>query len=361
MPDTKPGISFDNDGVCGACRNVEQKKNINWDERNQELIKICDSIRGKNGNGYDCIVPVSGGKDSFFQAYIMSQELDMKVLCVCMQVHMQTYEGICNLNNLVEKLNVDLIKINVKPSIHKKLRRTAFFKIGNPNWSEHRIVFSGVARASLLYKVPLVVWGEDIAQEFGGNIDASQPKSSAENIDKNDLFREAEMVDLVGDEIPEDELFFYMYPNKELLKENGIQSIYLSYYKWWNGFENYQLSKSYGFIERREGNLSGNIINYDNIDEKLCEIHIWLKFLKLGFWRPTDQCCYSIWTGRMEREEAVDTVNRLNYEFPHEYLQDFLDYHEITEGGFWDNMEKWTNKDIFHKVNGSWRLKVEPH
>ena len=330
---------------------------MDWDARWKELERYCDGIRGKNGNGYDCIVPVSGGKDSFVQAYLMSEKLNMRTLCVFLQLHLQTPEGILNLNNLVDKLDVDLLKVSVKHSTHKKLRRKAFSKIGNPNWTEHRIIFSTVARAALLNKVPLVVWGEDIGQEFGGNVDESEALSSANNIDQNDLFREAELEDLLDEHIPESELFFYMYPDKDLLRENGIESIYLGYYKWWDGKEHYEFAKKYGFVPREIGPLSGNILNYDNIDEKLCEIHIWLKFLKFGFWRPTDQCCYGIWNGHMTREEAVEAVNRLNYDFPHEYYQEFLAYHDLSEDEFWETAEKWRNKEIFHKVNGEWRLK----
>ena len=168
LPSTKPGLKIDSEGICSACRSVEIKHQINWNERQDKLKKLCDEIRGSNGNGYECIVPVSGGKDSAYQAYMMSKVYNLRVLCINVTAHLQTYEGISNLNSMVENIDVDLIKINVRPSIQQKIRRFALFETGNPNYAEHHVVFAGVARAALYYGAPLVVWGEDIATECGG-------------------------------------------------------------------------------------------------------------------------------------------------------------------------------------------------
>ena len=143
------------------------------------------------------------------------------------------------------------------------------------------------------------------------------------------------------------------------MRRKKIRSIYLGFFHWWDGFKHYQIAKSFGFTGRREGPLSGNFLNYDNIDEKLCELHIWLKFLKFGFWRPTDQACYKIWNGYMKRDEAVQLVREKQYEFPDESLQEFLEYQQITEDKFWELAEKYRNHDIWHKVNGQWRLRYE--
>lgn len=360
LPDTKPGIVFDAEGICSACRSVARKHMIDWSARAAKLASLCDEIRGSNGNGYECIVPVSGGKDSIYQAYTMSHVHKLRTLAVVVAPHLQTREGILNLNALVTNLGVDLIKISVRPSTLQKIRRIALLKIGNPNYAEHRVVFSAVARAALFYNAPLVVWGEDIAVEFGGNIDkTASEEGSAEQLINNDLFRETSFEALLGSEIPEEHLFFYMHPDIDEFKRRRIRSIYLGYYHWWDGYKHYQIAKKFGFQPRQAGPLSGNVLDYDNIDEKLCEIHIWFKFLKLGFWRPTDQCCYKIWNGHMTREEAVKLVREKQYEFPGEYLGEFLEYHQMTEQEFWDCADRWRNRDIWHQVGNSWRLKHE--
>lgn len=360
LPDTKPGIRFDSEGVCSACRYIEKKKDIDWSARAKQLEAMCDKIRGSNGNGYECIVPVSGGKDSVFQVYMMSQVYKLKTLAIVVVPHLQTTEGILNLNSMVNNLNVDLLKISVRPSTLQNIRKIALLKIGNPNFAEHHVVFSAVARAALFHRAPLVVWGEDIGTEFGGNVSkSSSEEGSAEDLISNDLFRENSFEALLGDAIPQNELFFYKHPAKELLKVRNIKSIYLGFFHWWDGAKNYEVAKKYGFTARKEGPLSGNIIDYDNIDEKLCEIHIWFKFLKLGFWRPTDQCCYQIWNGRMTRAEAVQLVNDKQYQFPIEYLQEFLDYHQMTLQEFRECEEKFRNPNIWVKNKDQWTLKYK--
>ena len=359
MPDTKPGIAFDDEGICSACQSVEKKKRIDWEARAVKLKALCDQVRGSNGNGYECIVPVSGGKDSTYQAYMMSKVHNLKTLCINVTAHLQTYEGIANLNSMVSSLNVDLIKINVRPSVQKKIRRMAMFELGNPNYAEHRVVFAGVARAALYYGAPLIVWGEDIATEFGGNVaESSKNEGSAEDLIDNDLFQNLDFNEFVEGRIDANTLFFYNQPDKSEFFRKGIRSIYLGFYYWWDGYKHCQLAKDLGFMPRRQGCLSGNVLDYDNIDEKLCEIHIWFKFLKFGFWRPTDQCCYHIWNGRMTRDEAVQLVREKQYEFPYEYFKEFLEYHQMTEAEFRQCEDHYRNCDIWHKVKGEWRLKV---
>ncbi len=358
MPDTKPGVTIDEEGVCSACRSVEKKQNIDWDARAKELKDLCDQMRGSNGNGYDCVVPVSGGKDSQYQVWMMRAVHKMNVLAVCVTPHLQSAEGIANMNTMVREYNVDLIKILLKPSVFKRMRRKAFFEFGEPNWADHCSVFAGVARVAHMYRIPLAVWGEDIAVEFGGTT-SKKAVSSAENLIKNDLIKDRKVEYFYDDLVKANTTVFYHHPSAEELKTRDIKSIYLGYYDDWDGKKHYDLCRLYGFTGRKAGPLAGNIIDYDNIDEKLCEINIWFKFLKFGFWRPTDQCCYQIWNGRMSRKEAVELVNAKQYEFPGEYLQEFLEFHDITEKEFMETVEKFRNKEIWHKVNGEWRLKVD--
>ena len=217
-------------------------------------------------------------------------------------------------------------------------------------------MFAGVARAAIFYNIPLVVWGEDIGVEFGGN--STSLNGSADDLINNDLFRETGFEELIGDVVEDKELFFYQHPDIEEVRRRKIRSIYLGYFHWWDGTKHYEVAQKFGFHGRKAGPLSGNVLNYDNIDEKLCEVHIWLKFLKFGFWRPTDQCCYKIWNGYMTREEAVKLVNEKQYEFPKEYFKEFLEFGQITEAKFWQVAERWRNLDIWHQVDGNWRLKV---
>lgn len=356
MPDTKPGVVLDERGYCNACRTKELKASIDWKARFEQLSELVAEIKAANNPFYDCIVAVSGGKDSWYQALILAERFGLKTLCVTLATHLPTTEGIANLNNMIKDLNVDHMKITLKPSVFREIRRRCFLRQGEPNWAEHCAMFASVVNTALIYDVPLVIWGEDIAFEFGG-LQRQESKPSALAIDKNDLVKGKTIFDWLDDDISKRDVFFYQYPDYQKLKEAGIKSIYLGHYIKWDGRKHYNAVKERGFTGRALGPLSGNYIDYDNIDEKLCEINIWFKYLKFGFWRSTDQCCYDIWNDRLSRDEAVDIVLRLSDEFPREYFHDFLRFHKLSEQEFWDTVEKFRNKNIWEQAGERWRMK----
>ena len=358
MPDTKPGIVLDERGYCNACRTKEIKEKIDWADRWSQLEAIVEEIRKKDNPFYDCIVPVSGGKDSWYQAAMLADHFKLKVLCVTLAAHMPTTEGIANLNNMIKDLNVDHMKITIKPSVFRKIRQKCFLRQGEPNWAEHSAMFSSVINTALIYEVPLVVWGEDIAFEFGG-LQRSESKPSALEINSSDLVKEKTILDWLDDDVSERDVFFYKYPEVKRLEEAGIQSIYLGHFARWDGRKNYEFVKKRGFMSRIGGPLPGNYLDYDNIDEKLCEINIYFKYLKFGFWRATDQTCYDIWNDRLTREEAVPIVNKLQAESPLTYIDDFLDFHKITREEFDETVERFRNRDIWEVVGNEWQLKYK--
>ena len=357
MPNTKPGVYLDSDGICNACRSQKVKATINWNDRYKELELITEEVRKENHNFYDCIVPVSGGKDSWMQALTLSHTLGLKTLCVTLSNHLPTTEGISNLNNMIKDLNVDHMKIDLKPSFYREIRKRCTVEQGEPNWAEHCAVFSSVVNIAVIYDVPLIVWGEDIAFEFGGG-QRQKSSSSALEINKSDLNKEGKVIDdWLGDDLSARDTFFYKYPEYDILEEANIKSIYLGHYINWYGRKNFEIVKERGFTGRKEGPLSGNYIAYDNIDEKLCEINIWFKYLKFGFWRSTDQTSYDIWNQRLSRSDAIKAVNKLSEEFPEEYFQDFLRFHNISEPEFWQIADKFRNKDIWEFSENQWNLK----
>ena len=252
-------------------------------------------------------------------------------------------------------LNVDHIKVTIKPSVFRQIRRKCFVRQGEPNWAEHCAMFSSVVNTALIYEVPLVVWGEDIAFEFGGQ-QRSDSSPTAIEIDKSDLTKEKTIFDWLDDDVSERDIFFYKYPDYEKLKSAGVKSIYLGHFLKWYGRQNYEFVKKRGFVGRKLGPLPGNYLDYDNIDEKLCEINIWFKYLKFGFWRPTDQTCYDIWNDKLDREDAVTIVKSLQDQKPFNDLEDFLLFHMLTMDEFNEVVERFRNKDIWSYESGEWQL-----
>nr|ELN8688724.1 pseudaminic acid biosynthesis protein PseA [Campylobacter coli] len=233
MPDTKPDLHFDEEGVCDACRSQEVKnQNINWQEREKEFFELIKKY--KKHPVYDCVIGVSGGKDSTFQVVKML-ELGLNPLCVCFEPSVPTKIGRKNLDNL-NHLGVDLIHIKRDPKVYQKLAREAFIRTGDNEWQNHLGIFTSVPRIAVNFGVPLIIWGESPQIEYGG------PASSK---NKNILGREwlEEFGGLLGNRasdmlgvngIAEKDLFLYTYPSDEELQRVGVTGLFLGYYFKWD-------------------------------------------------------------------------------------------------------------------------------
>ncbi len=212
MPDTKPDLYFDEEGVCSACKFYEERKAINWDIRKKELESILRKYRDRGGNNWDCIVPVSGGKDSTFQV-ISVLNLGMNPLCVTATTCDLSAIGRSNIEN-IKKLGVDYIEMSPNPLIRAKLNRIGLKTIGDISWPEHVGMFTIPVRAAVQYKVPLIIWGENSQNEYGG------PASAAKNNVLNRRWLEEfggllglRVSDMIGnEEIERKHLIPYTYP-----------------------------------------------------------------------------------------------------------------------------------------------------
>ena len=360
LPNTKPGLNFSKE-ICSACRNNAIKKKIDWNFRKKKLEKIIKKIKKENPDSlYDCIVPISnGGKDSWFQASFMKNQMKCKVLCVNLSAHLPTPEGISNVNSMIKSLNVDILKLTLKPSVHSSLRLQSFKKFGEPNWAEHLMVFAGVYNAAKLYNIPLVVWGEDISFEFGGYGKKQTPNASNLYY-RNDLLKDKKLESFIDKKnIFKSDLYFYNFPPVDEIMTSNIKSIYLGYYVNWDGEKNYQFAKKSGFKAEKKPR-TGHLVGYDNIDEKLCEVNGWLKFLKFGFGYATDELCYEIYNKRIDRKKAIKILKKLNDSFKPDFLDDFCRFHKISKKNFYSIASRFINKKIFEKKDKWWRLKFYP-
>jgi N-acetyl sugar amidotransferase len=169
MPETKPDLSLNDKGVCNACVSAERKEKIDWDARKKELVKILEKYRNKDGSNYDCIVPVSGGKDKTFTI----KELGFNPLCVTFEPTHPNELGRRNLMNL-RKLGLDLISIEKNPDDYKKSCWEGFARVGDHDWPNHIGIFTAPVRLAVNYKIPLIIWGENPQLEYGGTASAAQ-------------------------------------------------------------------------------------------------------------------------------------------------------------------------------------------
>jgi N-acetyl sugar amidotransferase len=352
MPDTKPDLFIDALGICNACRSYKNRDTVNWDLRFEELQKLLDRYRNTQGSNWDCIVPVSGGKDSTYQVIKMLQ-LGMNPLCVTATTCDLSNIGKKNIDN-IKALGVDHVSVSPNPTVRAKLNRLGLTQVGDISWPEHVGIFTIPVRAAVQFNVPLIIWGENSQNEYGG------PASAAEN---NVLTRRwleefggllgMRVTDLVGQEgIRDKDLINYTYPNDDDLARVGVTGLFLGHYLPWDGLTNTLISIAHGFTSY-EKSVEGSMVNYENLDNYQTGIHDYFKFLKFGFGRATDLACLHIRRGRLSRQDGLDIVCKVDGKFPWEYLgktlKDILQPLELTVDQFIRVCDRFTNKKIFIK------------
>lgn len=352
MPSTKPDLRLDEEGVCNACRSYENRKIVDWSARRKELIAILGRYRNKNGTNWDCIVPVSGGKDSTYQVVQMLQ-FGMNPLCVTATTCDLTENGRTNIENL-KHLGVDYIEMSPNPIIRAKLNRIGLTQVGDISWPEHVGIFTIPVRAAVQYNVPLIIWGENSQNEYGG------PAGAAESNTLNRRWLEEfggllglRVSDLIGTEdLTRQNLIPYYYPEDEDLSRVGVTGLFLGHYVPWDGLSNVLIAQAFGFVTPPRPTL-GSMVNYENLDNYQVAIHEYFKFLKFGFGRATDHACLHIRRGRLTREMGLNIVKRLDGKFPAEYLGkklvDTLKPLDMTVEEFVKICDKFTNKKIFKR------------
>lgn len=315
MPETKPDLLIDEEGVCSACRFFEKRKVIDWAKRKAELQTILGRYRLKNGEKYDCIIPVSGGKDSHFQT-IKMLELGLNPLCVTATTDHLSHIGRQNIEN-IKKMGVDYIEYTANPVIRRRINRLALEQVGDISWPEHVKIFTIPVRIAVQLQIPLIIWGENSQNEYGG------PAADAENYILTRRWLEEfggllglRVTDLIGQEgIEARHLIPYMYPSDEDLKKVGVTGIFLGYYFPWDGYHNALIAQAYGFTTYQK-TIEGSLVNYENLDNCQTGIHDYFKFLKFGFGRATDLACLHVRRGRIAREEAIELVKYHDGKFP---------------------------------------------
>ena len=350
MPDTKPDLFFDAEGVCSACRSFERRSDSDWEVRKQELVSILDRYRSKEGSNYDCIVPVSGGKDSTFQTLRML-ELGMNPLCITATTDQLSALGRRNIENL-KKQGVDYLEITTNPVVRRRINRLALEQVGDISWPEHVAIFTVPVRIAVQFNIPLIIWGENPQNEYGGPAAASENNTLTRRwLEEVGGLLGLRVSDLVGQEgIEPRHLIQYTYPSDDDLKRVGVTGLFLGHYLSWDGFENALYAQAYGF-ETYPKVVEGSLVNYENLDNIQTGIHGYFKFLKYGFGRATDLACMHIRRGRLSRADALEMVKSHDGKFPHVYLgypiSDVMHEIGMTLEEFQRVCDRFTNKKIF--------------
>jgi len=351
-PDTKPQIIFDEQGICSACINHNKKENINWNEKKQEFVNILEKYRSKNKTNYDCIIPVSGGKDSHYQTYVIKKEFGLNPLVINFHPHDQTDLGKENLENL-KKIGVDCIEFSPNPEIYLKLARFGLKELGDFQWPEHLGIFTVPVQMAVKFNIPLIIWGENPQLEYGQPTDVNKDTIlDREWNEKNggyflDKIKPKDMVKY-GFEL--EELRPYIYPSDEDIRKVGVTGVFLGSYLKWDIFNQLDIVKKIGFkesVDKKEGTYDG----WENLDVYFTVFHDYFKFLKYGFGRATDHASIEIRYGRITRKEGLELVKKNEGKIPRQYLKEFLEFADISMDEFLKICAKFTNKKIFKVDN----------
>lgn len=357
MPDTRPGITFDENGVCCACQAYEKKKKTDWDSRFKELEALCDKYRGMNGDDYDCMIAVSGGKDSHFQVNLMKNVMKMNPLLVSVDDNFpMTEAGAHNIRNISEEFGCDLICLKPNLKVQKTLMRYMFEKCGKPTWYFDRLIYSFPLQMAVKFNTPLLVYGENISYEYGG-VDAEETYSARDQIN-NGVADEIDYDELCSlDGIEMKDFAFVKAPSQEQLDK--LDPMYVSYFVPWNSYSNYQFAKKHGFHDLKgEWDRAQTIESFDQLDSAAYLVHPWMKYPKFGHSSATDYASRFIRYGMLTREEAIRLVKEHDGNLDSKCVREFCEFLGYSETEFWDIVEKFYNQDIFRKNEfGEWVLK----
>ena len=322
IPESNEGIEFDEMGVCQACQSAEQKIHIDWTAREQKMRETFEYYKSLN-NDYDCIVPISGGKDSTFQLHVVTQVYNMRALAVTFSHNWYSETGKYNLQNALEKFNVDHIMFTPNRALVNKLARQSLFRTGDACWTCHAGVGAFPLQIAVKFRIPLLVWGESIAETSG----RATHYNPARKFDRDYFIKVSAKVypeQMVCENISLRELAGFKLPSYEEIEEVGVVGIHLGDYIFWDDERQTEFVRDvYGW---HETDIEGTYKHYKSAECRLAGVHDYTKFLKRGFGRGTDHASAGVRAGLLTREEAFELAKKHDTERP-----DALDYYlEIT-------------------------------
>ena len=361
QPNTRPGIYFNEEGVCGACLWGEEKNKIDWDLRCKELQDIALWAKKNSKGDYDCTIGVSGGKDSTKQAITARDKLDLNCLLVNCEPENITDIGRKNIENL-KNLGFDVVTIRPNPNVMKRLIRYDFFEHLNPVKATEFALYSSTYIIAEKFKIPLIIQGETQVLTLGTRLISAGQVQDALNVDQNMRTLSQGCQEYLNvDGIKKRDLFLFRY-NKENLKELGIKGIWLQYYlKEWSYRGNAEFSKKYGLTVRENFNPKdiGTYVDFSALDSDLNHVNQMLKYIKFGFGFCMDHACYDIRDGHITRNEAMNLVKNYDGKCSEEYIKKFCNYVEITIDKFWDTANSfrgpmWSKNEDNEWVNEYW-------
>jgi N-acetyl sugar amidotransferase len=339
MPETTEGITFDENGICRACTSSEQKMHINWEERRNDLNKILDQAKSEarlNKTTYDCIVPISGGKDSVFQLHVLTKVYDLKVLAVTFSHNWYSKIGFYNLMNCLEEFNIDHIQMTPARSTVNMSARKSLKSIGDACWHCHSGVGAFPLQIAVNFKIPLLIWGESIA-EMSGRASHFEPVLKFDRDYFIKVSAKVKVDDFVDNK--EDRRTFSIFepPSIKECEKAGVKGIHLGDFIFWDEERQTEFIKQeYNWIEDE---VEGAYKGYKSVECIMPGVHDFTNYLKRGYGRSTVQASMDIRQGLMIRKDAKKIAENIDSIEP-EVLNYYLDITGYSKDEFYRIMKE---------------------
>ena len=363
-PNTRPDSNFEDDGRCLACHIAANTGEINWPARHKELEEI--AIWGKENcaTSYDCLIPVSGGKDSLRQSLYCRDELGLNPLLVTCAYppQEQTDRGAANMGNLIE-LGFDCIYVSPGPDTWRRLMRAGFDIWGNLNKSTELPLYATAPRVATAYHIPLVVYGENPALSWGGS--GGSFDGDANRLKYSNTLNGGDISWILDAGFDPGSLYWYTYPPDDDIHRANLRMIYLGYYiSDFNDEVNASIAIDNGLTCRQGDDADpmqiGQITDFDALDCDFIAVNQMLKAMKFGFGKVSEQCSGFIRAGLMTRDEAIELTRLYDAKCDDRFVHKVCDFIGMTYDEFWEVAERWRNHDLWVQDGNDWRMKYPP-
>lgn len=357
----KKTMAFDEYGICDACRANEQKERIDWNKREEELLKLLDQYRSKDGS-YDCLVPGSGGKDSAFQSHILKYKYGMNPLTVTWPPILYTDYGYENWKNWIDIGGFDNVSFRRNGRVMKLLTRLAIENLLHPFQTFILGQKNLGPKLAAKFGIPLVFYGENEA-EYGNPI----ADNSSSLRDKSfHTFNNIDELYLGGVSVKElrerynvqiSDLKAFLPADAEELEKANIQVHYLGYYLRWTPQEVYYYAVENTGFKARPFRTQGTYSKYNSIDDKIDDLHYYTTHIKFGIGRATYDSSQEVRNHHIIRDEAQALVKKFDGEFPDKYFNEIMDYIEMKPDDFHLLCDTFRSPHLWKLDNGSWKLR----
>ena len=342
VPQTQEGVLFDELGVCQACQSAEQKIHIDWAERERDLRRTLEAAKASAGNNYDCIIPISGGKDSTFQLHVLTKVYGMKPLAVTFSHNWYSETGWYNLQNSLEQFNVDHIMFTPNRSLINRIAKHSLEGIGDSCWHCHAGVGAFPLQAAVRFNIPLLVWGESIAESSG----RATYKTPVRKFDREYFTKVSAKLrpdQMVRDDLSERDLYPFIVPTAEECERVGVYGIHLGDYIFWDDERQTEFVRdTYGW---RETQIEGSYKRYKSAECIMPGVHDFANYLKRGYGRATFHSSVDVRAGLLSRDEAWELIRQNDGVRP-EGLDYYLKITGMTEAEFFQTMEKHRRTEL---------------